>query len=174
MTVSHGQEGGLSLHALRLRQLAATNICAGHWSSESTRCDPRGYNRKIHICTGQHGGVLGFKINLLEFHDFLHSFAVKKKKKIRCQQWQSKSDGSLTSDSSAILTGYLFGHHMLTASQVIPSPLYGAQVVCFYYIQWSGEVQSLFNQYTKSVATAKQCQCCVLWLNHFISLSRFI
>lgn len=95
MTVNHGEEGGLSLHALRLWQLEPPMVDAD--PQRAPDVIPRGYNQ-LTSAQANMEVVLGCKVNLLEFHDFLHSFG------------------------------------MIFASQVILTPLYRAQVMCFYYI----------------------------------------
>lgn len=92
MTVSHGEEGGLSLHALRLWQLEPPTSELDADPQRAPDVIPRGYNQKLTSAQANIEVVLRCKVNLLEFPDFLHSFGI------------------------------------IFASQVIPTPLYRAQV----------------------------------------------
>lgn len=98
ITVNHGEEGGLSLHALRLWQLEPPMSEMDADAQRTPDVIPRGYSRKLTSAQANMEAVIGCKVNLLEFHDFLHSFS------------------------------------MIFVSQVILSPLYRAQVMCFYHI----------------------------------------
>lgn len=88
----------MSLHALRLWQLEPPMFELHADPQTAPDLIPRGYNQKLTYAQANMEVVLGCKVNLLEFHDFLHSFG------------------------------------MIFASQFILTPLYWAQVMCFYYI----------------------------------------
>lgn len=137
MTVSHGEEGGLSLHALRLWQLEPPTSELDADPQRAPDGIPGGCNQKLTSAQANMEVVLGCKLNLLEFHNFLHSFGI-------------------------------------FASQVIPTLLYRALVMCFYYITDQVRVDLSLISTANLFATTKQCHCCVLCLNHAINLSRFM
>lgn len=76
MTVNHGEEGGLSLHALRLWQLEPPMSDLDTDAQRAPDVIPRGYNLKLTSAQANMEAVIGCKVNLLEFHDFLHSFSM--------------------------------------------------------------------------------------------------
>lgn len=76
MKVSHGEEGGLSLHVLRLWQLEPLMSELDADPQRAPDVIPRGYNQKLTSAQANMEVVLGCKVNLLEFPDFLHSFGM--------------------------------------------------------------------------------------------------